>query len=299
MSDQDASAGPAPKSAGAMLREARQARGLHIGALAASIKVSQRKLELLEADRLAELPDATFARALAQTMCRSLKIDPAPVLAALPQAPSHRLEAVDEGIKLPFRDRPGRYEPASASALVSPAVWVALLIAVASVFVYLMPSEWIDTVRGFVQGSGVPTSAAASAAVLVDTGALPASAAVASVEASAPGAEVPEASTGGSVVETVHSAPDVSAAPGAVTSGASAGPLQLKASEPSWVEVVDGRSQIVFSRMLQPGEMVALDGALPLRIKVGNAAATQLSFRGVSVDLIASTRDNVARLELK
>jgi cytoskeleton protein RodZ len=75
--------------------------------------------------------------------------------------------------------------------------------------------------------------------------------------------------------------------------------LQLKASEPSWVEVIDGRSHIVFSRMLQPGEMVALDGVLPLRIKVGNAAATQLSYRGSAVDLAASTRDNVARLELK
>jgi cytoskeleton protein RodZ len=44
---------------------------------------------------------------------------------------------------------------------------------------------------------------------------------------------------------------------------------------------------------------VALDGAMPLRVKVGNAAGTQLSFRGVTVDLAASTRDNVARLELK
>ncbi|MBX9792674.1 MAG: helix-turn-helix domain-containing protein, partial [Burkholderiaceae bacterium] len=85
---------PASLSAGAMLREARQAKGLHIAALAASIKVSQRKLELLEADKISELPDATFARALAQTVCRSLKIDPVPVLAALPQAPSYRLEGV-------------------------------------------------------------------------------------------------------------------------------------------------------------------------------------------------------------
>ncbi len=299
MSDQDDQAGSAPKSAGAMLREARQARGLHIGALAASIKVSQRKLELLEADRLSELPDATFARALAQTMCRSLKIDPAPVLAALPQAPSYRLEAVDEGIKLPFRDRPGRHEPANASALVSPAVWAAVLIAVAAVFLYLMPPDWIGSVRGLIQGSAVPTPAdAASAAALADIHDAPASSA-GSAESPASGAEASEASTTGSVVETVHSAPDVSAASGPVAPGAAAGPLQVKASEQSWVEVIDARSQVVFSRMLQPGEMVALDGALPLRIKVGNAAATQLSYRGVAVDLAASTRDNVARLELK
>ena len=74
-----------PTTAGGLLRAARQAQGLHIAALAASIKVPQRKLESLEADRYGELPDMTFTRALAKTVCRSLKIDATPVLALLPQ----------------------------------------------------------------------------------------------------------------------------------------------------------------------------------------------------------------------
>ena len=41
-----------------------------------------------------------------------------------------------------------------------------------------------------------------------------------------------------------------------------------------------------------------LDGALPLRVTIGNAAATQLAFRGQPVNLASRTRDNVARLEL-
>ena len=82
---------PAPRvgpvaepSAGRLLREARERQGLHIAALAASIKVTPKKLELLEADRFDALPDATFTRALAQTVCRALKIDSAPVLRLLP-----------------------------------------------------------------------------------------------------------------------------------------------------------------------------------------------------------------------
>ena len=71
-------------TAGALLRQARQAKGLHIAALAVSLKVPQRKLEALEADRYGELPDATFVRALAQTVCRALKVDRAPILALLP-----------------------------------------------------------------------------------------------------------------------------------------------------------------------------------------------------------------------
>ncbi len=51
--------------------------------------------------------------------------------------------------------------------------------------------------------------------------------------------------------------------------------------------------------MLQPGEAVGLDGTPPFKVKIGNAAATRLVFRGQPVDLAASTRDNVARLDLK
>lgn len=73
-------------TAGAWLRNARQQRGLHIAALAVMLKVPQAKLEALEADRYDELPDATFARALATAVCRALKIDAGPVLALLPRA---------------------------------------------------------------------------------------------------------------------------------------------------------------------------------------------------------------------
>jgi len=282
-----------------MLREARQARGVHIAALAVSIKVSQRKLELLEQDRLSELPDATFARALAQTMCRSLKMDPAPVLAALPQVSGCRLESMDEGIKLPFRERPGRHEPASWSALLSPAVWVPALIVVGALFVYLMPEHWVERLQGTRLGQDAPTAVVQPPVPAAEPVVEPASAAAISADASAPvdASVVPAAPD--SVVETVHSVPGEANLPEPAASAASAGPLQMKANEPSWIEVVDARSQILLSRVLQPGETVALDGAMPLRVKVGNAAGTQLSFRGVPVDLAASTRDNVARLELK
>ncbi|MGL6110006.1 MAG: DUF4115 domain-containing protein [Rubrivivax sp.] len=44
---------------------------------------------------------------------------------------------------------------------------------------------------------------------------------------------------------------------------------------------------------------MGLDGKLPLKLKIGNAAATQLQFRGQNLDLAPHTRDNVARLELQ
>ena len=51
---------------------------------------------------------------------------------------------------------------------------------------------------------------------------------------------------------------------------------------------------------IQPGESVGLDGSMPMKLTIGNAAATQVSFRGKALDLAPHTRrDNVARIELK
>jgi transcriptional regulator with XRE-family HTH domain len=126
---------PAPgPTAGGLLRRAREAQGLHIAVLAASLKVPQRKLEALERDRLDELPDATFARALAQTMCRALKIDPAPVLDLLPRAGAGgaTLDQVSAGLNTPFRDKTSAVEPAVGLVLRHPAtVLVGLLLAAA------------------------------------------------------------------------------------------------------------------------------------------------------------------------
>jgi cytoskeleton protein RodZ len=334
----DATPASAVATAGSMLRDARQAQGLHIAALAASIKVSQRKLELLEADRIAELPDATFARALAQTVCRSLKIDPLPVLAALPQASGYRLEGGSEGINKPFRDKPGRHKESSHfSVWASPALWAPALIVLAAAGLYFMPTQWVVSLQTAVAGAPAPTTVSeapsAAPAVAKDTAsanveaastpavALPidlmpavlaASAAAVplaeSVFASAPHSFVlpaPPVASGASLstapvaVETVHSTPDAIKIVEASASGVAVGPLQVKAIEESWVEVVDAKSQVLVSRMLQRGETVVLDGAMPFKLKLGNAAGVTVALRGAVVDLAPSTRGNVARLELK
>jgi len=98
------------------------------------------------------------------------------------------------------------------------------------------------------------------------------------------------------VVETVHSAPVAAAQSEAVPV---AGVLVVRTHGESWVEVLDASGQALLSRVLLPGETVGVDGALPLRVRVGNVAATQLSLRGRPVDLSAAVRDNTARLELK
>ena len=90
-------------TAGTLLRRAREATGLHVAALAVSLKVPVRKLEALEEDRWDLLTDAVFVRALASSVCRTLKIDPQPVLERLPQPTAPRLLKVEDGIGTPYR----------------------------------------------------------------------------------------------------------------------------------------------------------------------------------------------------
>ena len=285
----------APVTAGALLRRARQAQGLHIAALSASIKVAQRKLESLEADRFDELPDATFTRALAQTMCRSLKIDSAPVLALLPPAVGNRLG--DKGdINAPFRERPGRGETQDWSRLAaSPAVWGPALLLLGAVLVYFLPADFLTRVQRIGSDAAVLPAPAASAVSAVSAAA--AASAVEPAAAMAPLAAASASVTGD--VGTAASAPSNTLVTLQSTPAAAAGPLELRATAESWIEVQDATAKLLISRNVLAGETVQLDGAMPLKLKIGNAAGTNLVFRGQPVSLAPYTRDNVARLELK
>ena len=280
-------------SAGALLRAARERQGLHVAALAAAIKIPQRKLESLEADRLDELPDATFARALALTVCRALKIDSGPVLAQLPHAGAQGLADVAGGLNAPFRERPGRSEGGDLRPLRHPLSWAALLVLVAAAGVLLLPSGWW---RAWWPGAAAPQTPTAAAAPSSGD----ASVVVAPVLAAVAPASAVEGDASAATVEVVHSVPAAEAGASAnPASDAASGVLVLRAADASWVEVVDAGGQVLVQRVLQPGESLGLDGRLPFRLKIGNAAGTQLRFRGNAVDLAPVTRDNIARLELK
>ncbi len=272
-------------TAGGLLKQARVAKGLHIAALATSIKVAPRKLELLESDRFDELPGATFTRALAQTVCRSLKIDAAPVLALLPQPVEQSLAHMGLGLNAPFRDRPGRRVPNDLQFMKSPIVLGAALLVLASVAMYLLPAGWIGELSQQPNVVTEPLPALSSAPLVVEPAFAPALAASSVTEAAA-------------VVSTPAFAPALEASQVVASPAGATGVLLLRTSAESWVEVIDGRGSTLLSRMLQSGETVGLDGESPLRVRIGNASATQVSFKGKPV-LLTPTRDNVAKVELR
>lgn len=295
-------------SAGEMLRRLRQDRGVELEALASALKVPVHKLEMLEADRFQELPGLAFVRSLTQSMCRQLHVDPQPVMALLPSSvmASESLESVSRGLAEPFREPSTRTDPTRWPEWLRPmVVGPALLLLIALGF-WLAPGRSAVTAADADMGASmpsvtVPASAGASATSLVTHAVVVApSASVASVAgvvgplplvaASAPTEMV--------VTETVHlvsnEAPTASNPPPHV-----AGQVVLRTTAESWVEARDATGQSLLARMLMPGEVVGLDGAMPVRVKIGNVSGTTLTFRGQAVDLAPFARDNVARVELK
>lgn len=305
MSEGTVDASPPATTAGRLLRAARESQGLHLAVLAASLKVSPQKLEAIENDRPEQLPDATFARALAQSMCRALKIDAEPVLSLLPTAASagRGLDHVARGLNQPFHDRGVPSDGDEWQRFLSPPLIAAAVLVLAAVAVYLLPVGWVGRLLPTDAGaSAVPEIAASNpidAGVAVSSSTkstTPESASPALAAASAVGSPEAEAAAPSSaVIDTVFSAPLGTAA----SASAAGGLLTMRAVAESWVEVRDAKGQVLLSRTLAAGEAAGLDGPLPLHVTVGNAEATQIVFRGQPVALSESTRDNVARLELK
>ncbi len=295
-------------SAGAMLRKLREERGVELDLLASALKVPSRKLELLEADAHDALPGMAFVRGLALAVCRHLDVDAQPVLALLPSAGTvhGELEHVTRGLAAPFRESGGSGEGRHGWALlmrVPVMVPVALLIA-ALLFWYapqlkLWSEALVDQVGALVPSSAPVAPASANSAISA-TGADGGAVRTAPVDASASGVAAAEAALPASaVVETVFSAPVEDPSASVAARPAAAGSLVLRTTSASWVEVTDSVNKVLLARMLTPGETVGLDGALPMHAKIGNAAGTEVTFRGQRVDLAPVTRENVARLELK
>ena len=306
------------KTAGDMLREAREAHGLHIEMVAAALKVPPQKLIALEADDIASLPDPVFARALASSVCRALRIDPGPVLAKLPGAQRAALALADRTLKSNIVSGTPRWNGSRSNGLPSRAllIVVALLLVGAAVLFWLPQSAFDQigaavsrwTARGETETGSVTEAPAVAAA--------PGGASVIENAPVSPVPPVPPAATGPATAApgapaaapTVPGAPSATALPAAnaaatvaAPSAAAGGgqPLVFVAREDCWITVTEAGGKQLLRRIVQAGETVGLSGALPLSVVVGRASAVDVQVRGKPYDLKPVTRGGgVARFEV-
>lgn len=295
-------------SAGTLLRRAREGAGLHVAALAVSLKVPVRKLEALEEDRWDVLPDAVFVRALASSVCRTLKIDPQPVLERLPQTAAPRLVRDGEGINTPFRAPSDGAPPSWLDHVTKPVFLAVFALLLGALVLILLPTAQTDDAVGpSATATAVPAQGAPAAAPAVTEVTTPSAAAPAPASAPAPAtAPVPVSAAAASPVlaapaaaASVAPTPVAAVTEVAASASAAGGIVSFSTKGPSWIEVTDAKGVVTMRRLLSAGESAGASGALPLQVTIGRADQTEVQVRGKPYDLKPVSRDNVARFEVK
>lgn len=326
--DPSAAAGPGASAmphAGAVVRAAREARGQTLLHLSILLKISERRLQAFEEGRWSDVGDRTFVRALAQSLCKHLHLDPQPVLQSLPAVAAQPHAQPDRGRlteagapSLKSLRRPAQMPGAGAGLLTPVRLGVAAILACALGLAFAPAEWWATTTKQEAPVAQAPVEASAPAAPVAgvpDAAQAPASepvagVAVGAVTPSQASVSVPTGSaprTGQAVASpspTTSITPNSSvspppSAPGVTPVAApSNSPLQLQATQDTWVQVTDSKGTVVFSRLLRTGERVGLEGARPLRLRVGNVAGTEVVWQGRRVALEDTQRNNVADVEL-
>jgi len=318
---------PAQQTAGSLLRQAREAAGMHVSSLADVLKVPVAKLQALEADDWQALPDAVFTRSVALSICKALQVDAAPVMALLPKsAATQKFTAPGPGINEPFRDKAVR----SVHDTPNPGgawKWLALALlagAGGGVWYFAQKQDLRDAVVASVQerseramgtsqsahtvdvappeapaaepvAAQEPVAPAAAEAAVPAVAAVPAPAAVAEAPA-VPAASAAPAAVAPAVAAPAEAAAVAPAVPVAAATGNAT--LRIQARAATWIQVRGG-GKVLEQKTLNAGEFFETQAPKPLSVVIGRADAAEVQVGGAAFDLGAVARENVARFEVK
>lgn len=306
-----------PESAGRMLKKARLDTGLHIAALAVSLRVPVKRIEALECDQLDQLPDVVFARALASSICNTLKVDPSPILDKLPKVASPRLNRDEIAINTPIGvSKTNNTNEAGVLSIFSTAWFLGvLLLCAGAAGIYFWPKSLISSVpEGAVTTKNlqeIGVSQAKEVQLTVDNMVVPNSTVGSSLGGSALGISDAATIATGIVAKSVSnvavttpeakvvkttSVPTNSIAPIVPTNGDKL--ITFKATGQTWVEVKKTSGATVFKKLLNDGETASASGNTPWLVIVGRADVTQVEVRGKPVDLALISKNNIARFEV-
>ena len=251
---------------GSLLRQAREAQGLTLGEVSGALKFSTRQIEALENDNHELLQGKTFLRGFIRAYARMLKLQPEALLAML------EAEAVEVVEQIVPPDNMGETDPVPFyrrhAKIILLAITVTVVVAGLAWF-YNDESSNVIKAAGTEQTSAVTTPIEQSAIQTVE---LPAVSPVSAVSIPA-------------------------------MSGTAAQPLppaglSFEFSDRSWLEVRDGRGEVLLTGEYSGGQSQTAAGSPPYQLWIGKASAVKVTYKGQSVDLQPYTHDEVARLTL-
>jgi cytoskeleton protein RodZ len=297
---------------GITLANARDARGMSIDQLAAQLKISPKKLGLLERGEFEQIEGgSTYVRALCRSVCKALRMDEAAILDRLPSTVRSNLPERDTSLRTPFKEHTMRDAMSMSSSQrkgLPPLVWAAAALAILAVLVFSWPwiSKIIPSMASLTDGISLPSLAASKPSTTTESAPVAANSlttlpTTASVPTAAPSVG---SSVSSSVVSSVSSAPiaSLAASSPASSSEAAVDPAQaliIEAAETTWVEIKSPGGVILVSRNVIAGERLLQDLEGKRVVTIGNVSGARVLVRGQPFDLLAVKKDNVARFAVQ
>ncbi|ADQ84870.1 RodZ domain-containing protein [Methylovorus sp. MP688] len=313
-------------SIGAILRAAREQKGLSVIDIHARLRISERQIHALETDDFSLLPEPTIARGFIRNYAKFLEIDAEPLLAAYrAQMPSEE----QKNISIPSANIPitqsrttdwKKYIYASVLVLLGAGVWLLydenLIPGIPDLHLGSSSSEVSPAQGESLPQAALPAaereSAATQAPAQGEAFALPpeqtsdqANAVPAAEPQAAPAAAAPATpSATAPAAQPLPAAPAATAAPASTnadstTSSVALHKVRMVFTEDSWVSIVDRHGKEIFNKTKRAGSEDAVEGEPPLKVTIGNAAGSQLIYDDKPVDTAPYNRLNVVRITLE
>lgn len=305
---------------GSAMRASREEQNLTVQEIATRLRLSVKQIEALEADNFNALPEPTIVRGFIRNYAKQLKIDAEPLLnaysAMAPSSEPHEMIVKPSAnMKMTSYKKPntGLYAFIGVAVLIGLGIWLFYqnyvqkpsptkeIANIGNVEVVPLPEPALPIAEreASLQPSTELALPPAQSEVAV---AIPPENPVADINptTSATNAKTElttQTPPANSTLEPSVTQPAVNQP--VVASPAGMARLELSATQETWVSVIDGTGNEVYSKTIFAGSRETVNAKLPVDITVGNAGATNLSMNGKSYDLAPYSRNNVAHIKLE
>jgi len=283
-------------SPGAIIRSAREQRGLSHEKLARSVNLLVGQIVALEGDRYDRLAGPMFVRGYLRNIARVLELDEAHLLAAFERiAPSEKVLPYESGVVVDKPMRPIVLNGAS-TAQRHWGLAVAALI-VAALWGWQQSSQEagiaLSLTPGLASGDGAPLPggiedvlATNAQSRLLDSVELLPSVRPAAAAAVASATAPQDAQTARQQLASADSR--------VVT--AEGDQLSLRFSADCWVEIKDRDNRVLVAALKHADERLQLEGKGPFRVLLGFAPGVEMAYNGTPVNIEVSQGSRSARL---
>jgi cytoskeleton protein RodZ len=249
-----------------------------------------------------------FVRALASSVCRQLQMDPSLVLSLLPQSADRMplQKPTLEDLSTATHVQTNIQSFVRSIPLQTVAIAAAMVLLIAALLWMPSPSTWtwlkseppkvapaepvIPVMPPLAESSAEQTPEPTPPANVAPSSVAPVTQPVAQA--------LPQASAAApsAIVKPVATLPVAGAS---APSSAAGAVMAFTATNDSWIEIRDGKSKVLWSRVVHAGESAQVQFPPPFNVVVGRAHVVNVTYKGQSFDLAPHTKVTVARFEVK